>query len=183
MQHHLYRIALDDRLFLAPLDKEKVRSVFDVGCGTGLWCIDVADEIPNAQVLGSDLSPIQPGMVPPNCKFIVDDCNTDWLFDEKFDLIHTRAMTPGMKDWPRYMRQAFDHLKPGGYIELHEIYIPICYAKDANETIPKFVQWSHELIGAGSKLGLDFTAAKKVGEMLQDAGFVDINVRWQNWPV
>lgn len=55
MQHHIYRQALDDRLFLAPLQKDKIQDVLDVGCGTGLWCIDMADDLPSAQVLGFDL--------------------------------------------------------------------------------------------------------------------------------
>ena len=55
MQHHIYRFALDNKLFLAPLPKEELHDVLDVGCGTGLWCIDVADENPQAQVLGFDL--------------------------------------------------------------------------------------------------------------------------------
>jgi tRNA G46 methylase TrmB len=55
MQHALFKMALDDRLFLAPIDKENTEHILDVGCGTGLWCIDVADEMPNTQVLGFDL--------------------------------------------------------------------------------------------------------------------------------
>jgi tRNA G46 methylase TrmB len=55
MQHHIYRMALDDKLFLAPVTKEQLLDVLDVGCGTGMWCIDVADENPQAQVLGIDL--------------------------------------------------------------------------------------------------------------------------------
>ena len=52
MQHALFRMALDDRLFIAPLVKEDTQHILDVGCGTGLWCIDVADDMPNTQLLG-----------------------------------------------------------------------------------------------------------------------------------
>ena len=55
MQHQIYRMALDDKLFLAPVANEKLLDVLDVGCGTGMWCIDVSDENPQAQVLGIDL--------------------------------------------------------------------------------------------------------------------------------
>jgi methylase of polypeptide subunit release factors len=55
MQHQIYQTALNGRLYLAPIAKEDVLEVLDVGCGTGMWCIDVADELPQAQVLGFDL--------------------------------------------------------------------------------------------------------------------------------
>lgn len=35
MQHAIYRYALDNKLFLAPIPKEQVHDVLDVGCGTG----------------------------------------------------------------------------------------------------------------------------------------------------
>lgn len=54
-QHRLFRFALDGRLYLAPLPDGSIRDVLDVGCGTGNWCIDVAKELPNAQVVGFDL--------------------------------------------------------------------------------------------------------------------------------
>jgi len=70
-----------NKLSMAPI-KENVGNVLDVGTGTGLWAIDFGtaffnthfmqlfpadqvcspgDEHPSAQVLGVDLSPIQPG--------------------------------------------------------------------------------------------------------------------------
>lgn len=35
MQHLIYRVALDGELFIAPIAKEKIGRVLDVGCGTG----------------------------------------------------------------------------------------------------------------------------------------------------
>lgn len=47
--------------------------VLDLGTGTGIWAIDVADLFENAEVLANDLSPIQPSNVPLNVRFEVDD--------------------------------------------------------------------------------------------------------------
>ena len=75
LQHHLCLLSLNGRLHLAPTG-EKLQDVLDVGTGTGIWAIefgifdnrlpdDFADRIqatqnPTANVIGSDLSPIQP---------------------------------------------------------------------------------------------------------------------------
>jgi len=55
MQHAIFRYGLDGRLFLAPVPKDDLHNILDVGCGTGLWAMDVADHNPQAQVLGCDL--------------------------------------------------------------------------------------------------------------------------------
>jgi ubiquinone/menaquinone biosynthesis C-methylase UbiE len=39
LQHHLHRLTLDERLYLAPI-KQDVQNVLDVGTGTGLWAIE-----------------------------------------------------------------------------------------------------------------------------------------------
>jgi hypothetical protein len=53
-----------------------------------------ADEHPDSTVIGNDLSPIQPLWVPANCKFIVDDLESEWLYQpsEAFDYIHGRGL-------------------------------------------------------------------------------------------
>ncbi|KXH52526.1 TAM domain methyltransferase [Colletotrichum salicis] len=52
---------------------------------------DVGDNYPEAEIDGIDLSPIQPGFVPPNVKFLVDDAEAEWLYpDNSIDFIHLR---------------------------------------------------------------------------------------------
>lgn len=45
-------------LHLAPLANPK--RILDIGTGTGIWAIEMAEQYPDAQVIGIDLSPIQP---------------------------------------------------------------------------------------------------------------------------
>lgn len=48
---------------------------------------------PSADVIGTDLSPIQPPWVPPNVHFQIDDCLLDWTWPEDhFDFVHMRAL-------------------------------------------------------------------------------------------
>ncbi|KAG5779529.1 hypothetical protein H9Q73_006829 [Fusarium xylarioides] len=120
--HELFRAVLDGKLYEAPIGNNP-QNVLDVGCGTGIWTIDMADLHPSAEVIGVDLSPIQPNFIPPNCRFEVDDINKEWTFPEnKFDFIHIRYMTGTVPDWTELLKKAQKHLKPGGWIEHVELW-------------------------------------------------------------
>ncbi|KAB8277983.1 S-adenosyl-L-methionine-dependent methyltransferase [Aspergillus minisclerotigenes] len=79
MLHHIYRLMLGGGLYKAPTPQSP-QCILDIGTGTGIYAIDIADEFPNAEILGIDLSPIQPHRVPPNCKFVVDIVEAEWEF-------------------------------------------------------------------------------------------------------
>ncbi|KAH9204396.1 S-adenosyl-L-methionine-dependent methyltransferase [Leptodontidium sp. 2 PMI_412] len=123
LQHHLFSLTFDGRLFTAPMPKEKrLHGVLDIDTGTGIWAIDFADEHPETKVLGVDLSPSQPSFTPPNFAFCygwpeIDDLEESWTFSEKFDLIYSRMMIGSVADFPRLYRQYFDNLSNGGWIE------------------------------------------------------------------
>ena len=71
----------------------------------------VGDEYPDADILGIDLSPIQPQWVPPNVRFIVDDAEAEWMFSEdSLDYVHIRHMTSAIKDWPALLSRAYRYL-------------------------------------------------------------------------
>ncbi|KAF2496992.1 S-adenosyl-L-methionine-dependent methyltransferase [Lophium mytilinum] len=187
LQHHTFRLTVDGALYIAPIPKN-VQTVLDVGTGTGIWAIEFADEHPSATVLGTDLSPIQPDNVPANCSFLIDDADHDWLFRTQFDFIHARAMMAAFKDWPRFFQQSYTNLKPNGFIELQEFHLPpICASNGALNTHPAIspnpiIAWGQHLSSAGSKIGLDFSAAASFGPLLQAAGFVDIHQKKLKWP-
>ncbi|KAH0847430.1 hypothetical protein FOPE_00714 [Fonsecaea pedrosoi] len=67
LQHEIFLVAFHRKLFLAPVQRS-MQEVLDLGTGTGIWAIGFADQHPESNVLGIDLSPIQPHAVPPNCK-------------------------------------------------------------------------------------------------------------------
>jgi ubiquinone/menaquinone biosynthesis C-methylase UbiE len=76
--------------------------VIDIGTGTGKWAIEFADLHPSAEVIGTDLSPIQPNLTPLNCQFIVDNAEHDWVYDKQLDYIHSRMLLLGIHNWKRY---------------------------------------------------------------------------------
>lgn len=79
-----------------------------------------ADEHPEADVLGIDLSPIQSPYVPPNCRFEIDDAEDNWVYNYKFDYIHGRYICPFLADVPKMLERIYENLNPGGYVEIME---------------------------------------------------------------
>ncbi|KAH8722392.1 S-adenosyl-L-methionine-dependent methyltransferase [Phaeosphaeriaceae sp. PMI808] len=100
----------------------KPQRVLDLGTGTGIWSIDFADEFPSSFVIETDLSPIQPSAVSPNCRFYVDDFESEWTFrpDEAFDFIHGRALGGCVANYELLYRRIYDNLNPGGWVEMQE---------------------------------------------------------------
>jgi hypothetical protein len=71
---------------------------------------DFADEYPSAEVIGTDLSPIQPSFVPPNLRFEIDDATESWVYSQEFDLVHVRSLYGAIADWPAFYREALKYL-------------------------------------------------------------------------
>jgi ubiquinone/menaquinone biosynthesis C-methylase UbiE len=68
--------------------------IVDVGTGSGLWVIEVAEEFPTAMVYGTDISPVQHTDIPSNAEFRVMDLNEGLSFDDgSTDLAHSRYET------------------------------------------------------------------------------------------
>jgi hypothetical protein len=67
----------------------------------------VGEQFPSANVLGIDLSPIQPTWLPPNVHFMVDDVESTWLYpQDHFDYIHSRHTVQAIRDWPQLFGNA-----------------------------------------------------------------------------
>ncbi|KAI5461959.1 S-adenosyl-L-methionine-dependent methyltransferase [Mariannaea sp. PMI_226] len=120
IQHHVFTLSQNDKLYLAPLP-ENMKRVADIGTGTGIWAIDFGDMHPDTEVIGTDLSPIQPSWVPPNVQFQIDDFTQEWTFAEgSLDYVHMRWLIGCVTDWNALFQQAYKALKPGGWIESFE---------------------------------------------------------------
>ncbi|EEY19336.1 conserved hypothetical protein [Verticillium alfalfae VaMs.102] len=126
--HQYMLLLMDNKLYNAPIGNNPQR-ILDIGTGTGIWAIDMADEFPSAKVLGTDISAVQPSWLPPNCKFEIDDAQLDWTFPvNHFSYIHARHLYGGIDDWPSFtvlvanMRAALRDPKALPYYNLHMVY-------------------------------------------------------------
>lgn len=145
--------------------------------GTGIWAIDFGDEYPDSDVIGSDLSPIQPNWLPPNLKFYIDDIESEWTWmpHEAFDFIHARGMGGSIADWPNLYRRIRQHLKPGGWLEMHE-YQTVIHSDDDPEMsqAPCIKQWQQLVNDASVKFGKKMNVAHELKGWLVEAGFEDV---------
>jgi len=147
----------------------------------------MADAYPAAHVIGTDLSPIQPHFVPPNCAFEIEDFNLSWTYPSNhFDFIHIRELFGCVTDWDEFFSQAFEHTKAGGYVEILEH--SVCPVSD-DDTVNEhsfFTLWGKTVVGLGEKFGKSFTIWEESRERMEKAGFVDVvdvvETRYK-WPV
>ncbi|KAK8025333.1 hypothetical protein PG990_003156 [Apiospora arundinis] len=179
LQHFGLKTLLGGRLFLAPI--KNPRHILDIATGTGIWPNELAELFPNAQIVGTDLSQIQPESKPENVSFVREDSEEEWCHDVKFDYIHARAVVSCFNHPKQMMQRVFDNLNPGGYAEYMDCYgLAGCLDGTLRGTaLEKF--WM-SMVEGGAAIGRDFMVASHYKEWMEEIGFVDVVERKMAWP-
>lgn len=189
-QHEIL-LRLHGNLFFAPLDPAIVRIVLDLGTGTGVWPIQLADSnlLPHATITGTDLSAVQPLEVPENIHFEIQDCSQeDWVRPlGSIDYCHVRFLAGSLESYGDLIRRARRYLRPGtGWMECHEIY-PSPFSDD--ETIPEdwpLKGWDQQLHIAATQ-AIDpprpVRIAADIKTWMEEAGYVDIHEHISKLPM
>ncbi|KAH6853602.1 hypothetical protein B0I37DRAFT_349035 [Chaetomium sp. MPI-CAGE-AT-0009] len=88
--HKVFLVARRDASHSAPLHNQENPRVLDLGCGTGIWGIDMAD-------------------IPANMRFLQKDIEDRWqdLEPGSWDLIHMRALNGSISNWPRVYAEIY----------------------------------------------------------------------------
>lgn len=195
--HKLFLVARFNHLHYSPLYRPPTNAngqsgavpdqgprVLDLGCGTGIWAMEMAQKYPNAYILGIDLAAIQPPNRPPNCDFHAPrDFESPWaLGEDSWDLINLRMGCGSVSSWPSLYRKAFAHLRPGtGYFEQTEIdFKPRC---DNAELPESMLSWYEHLKDATESVKKPIAFQKNTKQMLEEAGFVDVGHQWVGLPL
>ncbi|SPO04198.1 related to TAM domain methyltransferase [Cephalotrichum gorgonifer] len=177
LNHYGLTLGIGNKLFLAPLDEDKLQRVLDIGTGTGIWAIDFADQFPQAQVTGTDISPIQSSWVPPNLKFEIEDCTLSWTFPEaSMDYVHMRWLNGSITDWTAFFKEAYKTCRPGGWAESSESSGLILSDYEPIPDTTALGQWSKVFAEGGKKIGRSFTIVEDGTQRkaMEEAGFVNI---------
>lgn len=187
MGHEKYYLLLENNRYLAPIG-ENPGHVLDLGTGTGIWSMDFADTFTSSRVIGVDIAPTQPSVVPPNCFFEIDDIESDWaLKKESFDFIFSRDLVFAIRDWPKLIHQAFEHLKPGGWIEFQCIHGVLGCDDGSLPDDSSFRQYDKLVQEAAIAFGTPLDDPARWKEWFQKEGFEDVvekrfKVPSNTWP-
>ncbi|KAL4957131.1 S-adenosyl-L-methionine-dependent methyltransferase [Aspergillus filifer] len=178
LQHRIFSRVFDHRLVFPPISR--MRRVLDCGYGTGSWAIDVADQNPDCEVIGVDIYPfMNPDDTPENLWLQVDDLNRPFTFPSNyFDLVHSRLLAAGINRsrWPTYVRDIKRVLKPGGWVQMVEIYFNVQSDNGAINERHALRQWS-SLLMRSMEEDKDLRVGTRLGMLLTAAGFTEVDAK------
>ncbi|KJX98709.1 hypothetical protein TI39_contig397g00004 [Zymoseptoria brevis] len=197
-QHWILTQVKGGKLHHAPLPKRDGLKILDVGCGSGIWCLQIAEDFPKAMVFGMDVSPVQPQKKPANVEWFTNDMEKDWPFpDEYFDFIHLSLVHGCVGNWDEMTAKMMRHLAPGGYLEHQEFSLcrqylmdeddkPLPMSDDINE-LPSFFQWNRYMDLAAQKRGRPLQLGPHLHNFQEHAGLLDVHEivfphKWGTWP-
>ncbi|KAJ0347501.1 hypothetical protein KNSL1_006386 [Colletotrichum chrysophilum] len=181
LQHELFMRTFRGYLCTCPKVNGANR-VLDLGTGTGIWALEYAEQNPEAEVIGVDISPVQPDFMPPNCSFEIDDIEKNWTWSKKFDFIFSRTLSGSILDPVKLVDSIYNQLEPGGWFEAQDVCMD---ARSDDDTIPKdsfLVQWAVEVVDAMDKINRTLRLPLLWKQLLIDRGFVDVQETVYKWP-
>ncbi|KAI5310732.1 hypothetical protein KEM55_002848 [Ascosphaera atra] len=178
---------------VAPM--EPAARIMDLGCGTGVWCMEMAEAHPTSLLLGVDLTATQPEVKPQNCDFLPYSDYEDPLFlgDDSWDLIRLQMGSGSVKSWENLFRKVFRHVRSGtGFYEQVELdFEPRWDAADIGH--PGFTPdqplgaWWQAVDKATKIAKRPLAHDRNTAHMLKTAGFVDVDhhiigIPFNQWP-
>ncbi|XP_024372759.1 phosphoethanolamine N-methyltransferase isoform X2 [Physcomitrium patens] len=155
------------KAFVSMLDLKPGQRVLDVGCGIGGGDFYMAEEY-DAEVVGIDLSLNMISFalersIGRKCavEFEVGDCTKINYPHASFDVIYSRDTILHIQDKPALFQRFYKWLKPGGRVLISD------YCRAPQTPSAEFAAYIQQR-------GYDLHSVQKYGEMLEDAGFVEV---------
>jgi hypothetical protein len=113
----------------------------------------------------------------PNCRFVLENSETEnWsLFEDhnQLDYVHMRSMGASFNDFPAMVKKTFDHLAPGGWLEIQDGTWEL-FGDDGSTEGIALERFLDAACRGAFALGRDMTKSKHYKRWLEAAGFVDV---------
>jgi hypothetical protein len=109
----------------------------------------------------------------PNVEFLVEDAEDEWL-GAPYDYIHMCMLAGSIKDWPGLLAKAFNHLTPGGWIEIVEFEVQLYSHNDRIDQAPDILTWQKGLNKAANQIGRSMDVVVHLKNWVQAASFTDV---------
>lgn len=188
MKHTMTLLLCRQKHFYAPVEQALMNGgkVLDLGTGTGIWCTEMGDKYVGAEIIGLDLSAIQPEYVPENVHFFVDDFEEEWVdADNTYDFIHIRHTIHSVRNLELLLQRAYSHLKPGGYLEVQELhYSPHCDDASVTPEIPYAFRDFMGFLDEGLRsMGCELNAIVHMPDDMRRVGFEEVQVVQHKCPI
>lgn len=103
-----------------------------------------------------------------------DNFEQPWVFKKDFDYIHGRVLGGTVGDFGKFHEEAFNALKPGGWLEMQDFESYFFCDDDTMTPDCWMSSWISNMNKGSVKFGKAFNAIASERKFMEDAGFVDI---------
>jgi ubiquinone/menaquinone biosynthesis C-methylase UbiE len=158
-----------------------LRTILDVGTGTGIWANEMATLFPTSIVVGLDLSVTSfKETTPENCFLRVGNVLTGLPFpDGFFSFTHQRFLVAGItgENWPRAVHELVRVTRRNGWIELVE-------ADDQMHNAgPATLKMLEMMRAVSQRLGFDWEVVRHLGDLLVQENLQKVEMQTIRVPV
>ena len=183
-QHKLVHAAVVEGIEQKHTPSGRRPRVMDLGCGTGVWLLEMAEEYPHVDFHGYDVNRLAPSQLLSNIEIHCPvDIEGPWTgIPLDWDIIHLQLGLGAIKDWDTIYKQIRKHLKPGGWFEGVEI----DWEPRSESSFPqgsKLLDWWKDLSLGYQWLGFPINYSSTTGEALNNIGFRQIGCQEYQIPL
>ncbi len=177
-QHYMLHYALQSN-FAAPC--EQPQHILDVGCGTGRWVSEMAQQFPDADVIGIDIEPpTLSGKLLKNVKFVQGNILQGLPFpDRSFDYVHQRLLFFGIPStkWMPVIQDLIRITRVGGWVELVEADASLGNGGQVGKELFQY------MIQTATSRGIDPSLSSHIADFLSQGGLKNVNMKTVNIPI
>lgn len=185
LRSHRWRTASNSAAYLLPLLQPGQR-LLDVGCGPGTLTVDLARQVPLAEVVGVDISPDvidearshAEGAGADNIRFLAADFREADLGTRSFDVVHAHQVLQHLTDPVAALASMSALARPGGIVA----------ARDSDYSAftwwppePRLDQWLKIYLAVARRNGAEPDAGRRLLHWARQAGLSGVAYTTSTW--